>query len=179
MERKCLKVAFGYQARVGKDTAAEYLKNKHGGVTLSFAAALYDIMNYAQGVCNFQKEKDRQFLQYIGSEWARTKEPDVWVNIVVNKIKNLIQNDPGVNIYITDVRFPNEFDALEKLGFILVNLRRDDVSRMKNDNSLLNHEVALHISETALIPYTQQGKWHFTIQNSGTKEEFYSKLDLL
>ncbi len=105
-----LRFAFGYQARVGKDTAANYLKSLHGGTILSFAQAIYDIMYFAQRTCGFKEEKDRHFLQYIGTQWAREKEPDVWLNVVLRKIESLPKDEP---IYITDVRFPNEFDALE------------------------------------------------------------------
>lgn len=177
MEPKPLRLAFGYQARVGKDTAAAYLVKrdldlcaplKTRGIVKSFAKAIYDIMSYAQQRCGFQQEKDRHFLQYIGTQWARAKDPDVWLNVILREIES---QDPATPIFITDVRFPNEFDALEKLGFTMVNMRRD-VGRADFGNG-----STLHESETALIPYTQQGKWHVTINNNGTLEELYSRLD--
>jgi hypothetical protein len=171
--RKTTLIAFGYQARVGKDTAAEYLTKKNGGVTLSFAKAIYDIMAFAQETCGFPQEKDRHFLQYIGTQWARAKDADVWLNVVIRKIKSLLAEDPNRPIYITDVRFPNEFDALEALGFTMVNMRRD-VGRADFGNG-----STLHESETALIPYTEKGKWHTTIRNDGTLEELYCQLDFL
>lgn len=169
---KPLRLAFGYQARVGKDTAAAYLVLRSSkGVVKSFAKAIYDIMHYAQERCGFPQEKDRHFLQYIGTQWARAKDPDVWLNVVLREIDALA---PNVPIFITDVRFPNEFDALDARGFTMVNVRRDELVRAD-----LGGGSKLHESETALIPYTQQGKWHITIHNDGTLAEFYNKLDEL
>lgn len=176
--RTPFRLAFGYQARVGKDTAAEYLQKRdtdltstawNRTVTKSFAKAIYDIMSYAQQRCGFTQEKDRHFLQYIGTQWARAKDPDVWLNVVLREIDAL---HPQTHVFITDVRFPNEFDALEKRGFTMVNIRRD-TSAVMFGNGSVSHE-----SETALIPYTEQGKWHITIHNDGTLAEFYAKLDL-
>lgn len=166
-------LAFGYQARVGKDTAAAYLKTKNGGIILSFAKAIYDIMDFAQDTCGFQREKDRHFLQYIGTQWARQKDPDVWLNVVLRKIHDLQEKDSSLPIYITDLRFPNEFDALKTLGFTMINMRRD------KDRADFGNGSTLHESETALIPYTLEGKWDITINNDGTLDELYSKLDFL
>lgn len=168
---KPLRLAFGYQARVGKDTAAAYLVQRDGGKLMSFAKAIYDIMSYAQQRCGFPQEKDRHFLQYVGTQWARAKDPDVWLNVVLREIDS---TDPGMPIFITDVRFPNEFDALEARGFTMVNIRRDELVRAE-----LGGGSKLHESETALIPYTEQERWHHIINNDGTLENFYAKLDYL
>ena len=103
-------LAFGCEARVGKDTACDYVIKKlteDGIITsrLSFAGALYDILHYAQKTCGFKQSKDRKFLQWIGTEWARSQDPDVWVNIVKREIE---KTPTGVHVIVTDVRFPNE-----------------------------------------------------------------------
>jgi hypothetical protein len=187
MENRPLRLAFGYQARVGKDTAAEFLIKRlseqgHKCVIKSFSKAIYDIMYYAQKRCGFKEEKDRKFLQYIGTQWARDKDSNVWLNLVLKEIDEL---NPGTSVFVTDVRFPNEFDALEDRGFVMVNIRRDFSSldlhpHQRNEISSsenFGNGSQLHESETALIPYTQKGRWHVTIFNKGTLEEFYSELD--
>jgi hypothetical protein len=65
MTTQAPRFGFGFEARVGKDTAVEYLIKKHGGVRISFASPIYDILEYAQNVCGFEKVKDREFLQQI------------------------------------------------------------------------------------------------------------------
>ena len=78
------KIAFGGKMGVGKDFAVEYLRNRYSGNKLSFAKPIYDILNFAQKTCGFREEKDRQFLQFIGTEWARQKNPDIWVEKLHN-----------------------------------------------------------------------------------------------
>lgn len=151
-----MKIAFGCNARVGKNTAASYLASKHGGTILSFAGAIYDIMHYTQRICNFEETKDREFLRLVGM-WARSKNEDTWVNIVANKIGE-------GNYFISDLRFPNEYKKLKELGFLLVKIERDG-----------DAEVRKHESETALIGY----EWDVVIDNNGTLEEFYKQLDAL
>ena len=63
-----MKIAFGYKMGAGKDTAVDYLKQKYGGTHLSFAGPIYTILENAQHICGFPVEKDRQFLQFIGTE---------------------------------------------------------------------------------------------------------------
>jgi len=182
IERK--RFAFGSQARVGKDTAVDYLLEKYGGVKFSFAESIYDIMYYAQNKCNFKVEKDREFLQMIGT-WARKKNPDVWIDILVNKIKNLessqltelTSNNSNTSItpiYISDVRLPNEIEALKKLGFTLIKIERDERNEKNEREETKN--LLLHETETALLKYDE---WDYKIKNNGTLNEFYEKLDHL
>jgi hypothetical protein len=172
--RKGLRLAFGYEARVGKDTAVDYLISKHGGYRLSFAKALYDIMSAAQEICGLPKEKDRRFLQIVGTEWGRERDPNIWVNIVINQIRRLGKDE---NIYISDLRFPNEVDALRKEGFTLVHINRPEVTRLQTFSAENVGGSTQHASEVAL-----RGKEHlfdYRIENNGTLEEFLHRIDIL
>lgn len=166
-----LRFAFGYQARTGKDTAVEYLIEHYGGKRLSFASAIYDIMSYAQKICGFKEEKDRKFLQIVGTEWGRDKDPNVWVNVVMRKI---LGESTNANIYISDLRFPNEMKALKDAGFILILITRDEKNRLENFKNDAGGST-VHASETALRGYEDQ--FHYKIENNGTLQEFYEKLD--
>lgn len=155
-----MRIAFGYKAGSGKSTAVKYLISKYGGIEKSFAEPLYKILYYAQEICHFQKEKDRQFLQYIGTEWARKKEKNIWVNLLLESI--MYENG---NIFISDLRFRNEFDIIDKKGFVTVLIIRDNIQQLdhESENSLDGDDV----------------KWNYIIRNNGTLEEFYGKLDKL
>ena len=182
------RIVFGFEARVGKDTAVDYLIKKHGGIRISFAAPIYEILEYAQGVCDFEKIKDREFLQYIGTEWARKKDPDVWVNVARRRIE---QTPPDTPIFISDVRFPNEMAMLKSMGFVLVNITRDSATRLAAFNSEISKRdpktqvfentqtigSTTHASETALRGYDDA--WNIKIANNGRLEEFYTALDQL
>lgn len=175
--QKTPRIGFGYQARVGKDTAVDHLLKLHGGIRLSFAAPLYDIMYYAQDICNFPRQKDRGFLQYIGTEWARHQDPEVWVNIVRRKI---LAESPTTPIFISDVRFPNEINMLKSLGFTLVNVTRDENVRLDAFAAAPTSSSVgstAHASETALASFADV--WDRKIENNGTFREFFAKIEEL
>lgn len=153
-----MKIAFGCQARVGKDIACKYLQTKHGGVVLHFSDALYNILHFAQETCRFSIEKDVQFLQWVGM-WARSKNPAVWINTLLG---NVPKDD---NVYIGDLRFRNEFQALKDAGFTCIRIIRDDRPIDRDPN---------HASEIELLNYDS---WDYTIINNGTLQEFYDQLD--
>lgn len=166
-----LRIAFGCQARTGKSTAVDYLISQHEGVEMSFAGPLYNILHFAQRTCGFPEEKDRKFLQYIGTEWAREKNPNVWVDVLLRDVEEL---GPAHNVYVSDVRFPNELTALKKAGFKTVRLFRNDASV----DGTFGTGSRRHASETAMdnVPLTE---WDYVIENNGTVDEFYSQLDKL
>ena len=166
-----LRFGFGFEARVGKDSAAVFLIEKFGGVQLSFAKPLYDIQKYVQVRCGLPAEKDRRLLQILGTEWGRDKDPDIWVKLLLQEARALPKE---TNIYVTDVRFPNEIAALAKNGFILVHIERPEHIRL---NAFVSEAVGgstKHASETALKD--SAALWHVHILNDGTLEEFHTKL---
>ena len=159
-----VKIAFGGSMGSGKDTAVNYLSFKFPQNTrLSFADAIYDILKFAQKKCGFNEIKDRKFLQFIGTEWGRDIDENVWINIVLN-------THIPKNGFVSDVRFPNEFYALKNNGWICIKLLRDK----QKDRIGTGDEK--HSSETALdtIP---DSDWDYIIDNNGTLEDLCSNLD--
>ena len=62
----------------------------------------------------------REFLQYFGTEVCRKIKPNIWVDSCVNRI-----NQSGTELAIvSDVRFPNEVDAIQKAGGKVIRLTR-------------------------------------------------------
>lgn len=157
-----LKIAFGGKMGAGKDHAAQYLQHKYGGIIMKFADPLYDIMHHAQKICNFPIEKDRKFLQYIGTEWARGKDPDVWVNNLLTRVHKI-----DTTVYITDLRYPNELEALKANDWVCINLIRPHVSNREGTGSIF------HSSETSL----PDGGWDYIIHNTETIDNFNMRLD--
>jgi hypothetical protein len=147
----------------GKDTASDYLLQKYGGNKVSFAKPLYDILTYAQTIAGFTVEKDRMFLQWVGTEWGRNKNMDVWVNATM-------ENLPTGNIMLSDLRYVNEFKACKKRGIVCVKLVRNVSEDRKGSGT------KSHISETELdiIPVED---WDYIIENNGTKNQFLTKIE--
>lgn len=162
-----IKIAFGYKMGVGKDEACSYLVKKYGGDKISFASPLYDIQRYAQRICGFEEQKDRRFLQFIGTEWARKKNPDVWLDLAIKK-----SNSEG-NFFISDLRFANELYGLKKDGWVCVN-----ISRPKHSEERIGTGTATHDSEIAL-DNIRTDDWDYLLKNDGSLEDFHTKLDSL
>ena len=87
----------------------------------------------------------REFLQYFGTEICRSIHPSVWVNRTVKNI-DMEQSELAI---VTDVRFPEEVEAIKKLGGKVIRLTRN----VLNDN---------HESESVLDNYTG---WDAVIDN--------------
>ena len=150
-------IGLGNKARHGKNYAAKCMlahAAAHGvyGKEYGFADALKAYCRVAFGM----RKKDAPLLQYVGTDIFRKKDPDVWVRVLLDTIED---QQPDLAI-ITDVRFPNEANAVRAAGGKLVH-----VSRLNEDGS---HYVApdrdpLHLSETALDAYTFD--YHITAES--------------
>jgi hypothetical protein len=166
------KIAFGYKQRVGKDTACDYLVKQHGGAKLSFAEPIYAILNYAQETCRFEKGKDRRFLQYIGTEWARQIDSNVWINLLIDKLNK------NNHVFVSDLRFRNEMDALKAHGFTCINIiaegEEHDAFGVSRPTRGREQDVPRHQSNVDLDDCIS---WDYTIRNDSSIESFYVRLD--
>jgi hypothetical protein len=120
----------------------------------------------------------REFLQKLGTEAMRDGlHTNVWVNALFADYKakwvatgDAIEEDEVSlkkeypNWIITDMRFPNEMEAVEKRHGITIRVIRP-VKKSKNT-------TRLHPSETAL----DKAKFDYEIINDGTMEELVKKV---
>ena len=158
-----MKVAFGYKMGVGKDTCCNIMKKLYGGEIVSFAGPLYDILYYTQNICGFKKEKDRKFLQFVGTEWVRNIDEEVWIKILIDKTKNF------GNFFISDLRFKNELNYLKKNGWICIKIKRNSSEDRKNGGCLE------HIIENQLDKI-KDSEWDFIIDNNDSEEKLIMKI---
>jgi len=139
------------------------LIGKKGGVRKSFAAPLYDIQHYTHTRLGLKTKKDREFLQLVG-DWARKQNEHIFINVLLREI----DTETG-NVYVSDVRYPNEFFTLKNRGFTMVRLTRDN-RFVSADTSITSHS-----SENSLQDYP----WDVIIRNDGDLYELYAELDQL
>ena len=160
---KPYRIAFGHQARVGKDSACNYLSSKfQNSIIIRFASPVYNIAEQIQMQLNKSLEKNPRLLQLIGLGLREVYGDDIWSSQVESQIQSLTTQ----NIFIPDLRFKNEADMLKKHGFLLVKIIRK------------NREIdrdPRHKSEIDLEDYP----FDLVIENDGTINEFYNKLDKL
>lgn len=99
----------------------------------------------------------RDFLQKLGTDAIRNGlHENAWVNALVANAKRELSENPNKWVIVTDVRFPNEAEAIRNMGGAVVRIVRPGVS-----------PVNAHISETALDDYD----FDLYVQNDGTEED--------
>lgn len=98
----------------------------------------------------------RKTLQYWGTEVRRTQDPDYWVKKCLQLTYSYLAE--GKSVYITDVRFPNEADAVQDVYGKVIRLNVSpevQESRIKQrDGLIVSDDARNHPSETALDDYT-------------------------
>ena len=162
-----IRIAFAEQMRSGKDTSADYIKEKHliKAKTFSFAEPLYDLLYLVQSNLNLPQEKNREFLQYIGS-WGRAQNSNIWIDKLMSKI---LWTPPDINIIITDARYLNELQRLKQEKFIIIKLEADEKIRIERGASNLGH-----ISELEFDLFTE---YDYIVKNNLSFEQLYNELD--
>lgn len=111
----------------------------------------------------------REILQKIGESFRKEISPDIWVNSLFSSYDSLNYRERSgdiikPNLIITDVRMPNEAQAIKNRGGILIKINKE--TGYKDS----------HISETALDDYDG---WDYVIDNNGTLEELIDKVEEL
>lgn len=169
----------GY-ARAGKDTAANIIAKELGFKRVGFADALKDLAlrinpslpvehNGSAGThyplaslvrqYGWEAAKGfpsvRQYLQILGTEACRESlGQDVWV-------ETLFRRETAPRLVISDVRFPNELQAIRDRGGIVLRINRP-----------FHGAANAHASETAL----DSADFDVVIENDGTLEDLREKV---
>jgi len=141
MQQGRLRVAFAGRSGSGKTTAAEFLQHECGGVFLSFAYPIKRLLRHALVDFGFMgpvavefvdlhREHERRFLQFVGTEWARRKDPDVFVKLMQSHIDRC--DDPC--LIVDDVRFANEAAMLRRNGFRIFRIHRPGQTASKHES---------------------------------------------
>ena len=143
-----LRIAFAGKTHAGKTTSANYLLRAYGFTKISFTGKLIE---FAHEFFPDRFEKGKKPLESIQALREKIQEidPDAWVKYVLRKIETLPKD---ADIVIDDLHFPNEYNAIKLLGFLVVRL---DPS---NEDGL---------------PYD------VLLENDGKVEDLYHKLDAL
>jgi hypothetical protein len=161
----------------GKDTMADYLVSRYGFTKMTYADGLKkacrELFMFSEEQCSSPRLKEvtdprwgispRTAFQMVGTDWVRKQfRQDFWVQRMRFHLEEEIRKNPSVRIVISDVRFENEKDLLqEKNGFVC------GVHRFSRHQD--NHE-----SETGTDGFFPT---LFLLDNNGTVQEFYEKID--
>lgn len=193
----------------GKDTAADYLVNFHGFRRDSFAGTLKDAVAAVFGwdrvllegrtkeAREWREQVDpwwskrlgmphltpRWILQYWGTDVCRKHfHDDIWIASLENKMSKTKDN-----IVISDVRFPNEINAIHNAGGTVIRIKRGPEPEWFQDAINANEgrsnmswlisktrleSLGIHASETSWVG----GDIDAVISNDGTIDELFSAI---
>lgn len=191
----------------GKDTVAEYIINNKidrlTHVKFAYADELKAILFH--GGWNGKKDlAGRKLLQEVGGAFRKYNE-DTWVNLVFDKILNVIalptNTNHDINILITDCRYINElYGMIQKLSslphigknvnyyWIYVDGVNHDPNREMDKDTLSSQsetELAGNINSLLHSNVTKLDLGNNAIlnieyiENNGTITELYDKIDLM
>ena len=145
-------IAFKGRGGSGKSTAAAMLIDQ-GYTKTSFAEpmrrmleaigvereAMTDTERKEAPLGVLSGKSPRVALQTLGTEWGRELDPNFWVNLWGIKAAGILAL--GQNVVLDDCRFPNEAEAIRKLGGYVVEIVGD-----KDEVATVG--IAGHASET-------------------------------
>ena len=204
----------------GKDTAATYLTQVHGWRRLSFAGPLKDalaaIFGWPRDLLEGHTAQSRWWrdqvdtwwaqrlgipsltprwvLQYTGTDVLRKHfHNDIWIAALERQVTASLNS--GVNVVISDCRFPNELEMIRNQGGKLIEVRRGacaDTLPWAECAGRQNLESVSGLAELTqrgqvmevLYPQVHPSEWSWVglpvdqvIDNSGTVQQLHQVLD--
>jgi hypothetical protein len=185
----------------GKDTAADYLVNFHEFRRDSFAAPLKDavatIFGWDRELLEGRTKESREWRECADEWWSerlgrvvtprhtlqlwgtevgrRAYHDDIWVASLENRIRKSKDN-----IVITDCRFPNEIEAIQKAGGKVFRIRRgDDPIWVQDAIAYLEFPVD---KPPPTLPHASEWSWMASqmdavIYNDGTIQDLYNNIE--
>ncbi len=165
-----LRLAISGKMLSGKSLVAAHLVKRHGFKEIAFADK---IKGLADDLFVARKVKDRLLLVEFG-ERMRGIDAQVWIRAILRAIPTT------GDVVVSDLRFPAEFDALTRLGFVMVRTvtDRDWQESMMNDiYPGMPHILLDDYTETALDHHP----FPWEIHNEGPVplEDVYASVDTM
>ena len=179
-------------AGTGKDSAIEYIKYcpyikpvyklaladpiREIGKIFGFSSKQMADRGLKETVDPYWGFSPRTFMQKVGTEMFRNcLREDIWIKLLEKRINDLKNGRdfskepvqtiaPLSMIFITDVRFPNEAEAIKKLGGYIIKIRREGFS--KSDENLHPSEKFIESMPADYVienkyPDAQTWSWEF------------------
>lgn len=169
-------IAFTGKMGAGKTTAMEYMQyvlDDLGATNmeLKFAGKLYELQTVIYNTLGRKVEgaKDRELLQFIGTEWGRKKfGPSIWVDLWKERVEQFPRSVVIVN---DDCRFDNEAETVREMGGIIVEIVASEETRAARIPLINTGHSSENGISANLVTYQ--------IDNNGTDAELRNQIEEL
>lgn len=169
MEKENIKIGLIGKGGTGKDLVADYLVNDFNFSKLTFSDGLYEICRNYFGM----EKKNRKLLQDVGVA-MRSVDVDVFVK------KTLRDVDILKYVVVTDVRHPNEYQALKDKGFKMVKVEcpiEERIRRIeKRDNLKIDDHEYDRLENSPIEKYMDSFEVDYVLDNSSSIEDVYERI---
>lgn len=172
--------------RSGKDSVGKLLVNKYGFRRFAFGDSIYELcLEYFPE--RMEAGKDRPLLQGVGQD-LRKYDPDIWVRKTFNKIKQALDfaafsaainaDEEWPNIVVTDLRQPNEYEALRAAGYTIIRVNASLEARQRRAEAagdVFSPEDMQHDTESHYASFDVD----YELQNDGDLDQLAEQVDYM
>ena len=180
-------IAFGHRRRTGKDQAAKFLTTilkqncpKMNVRKTSFAWKLKDVCHQLWGWAGLREpvyyENHPETREYMLPEIGKTPR-QIWIEFGTPAVREIVYDGTWVQyclrantdadiLIITDLRFPNEFQEIKKLGGNCIKVYRESAP------------ISDDVADTALA-HMPDSEWDQIVHNDGSLKDLYSLMESL
>jgi hypothetical protein len=171
-------IGFNGKMFAGKSVAIDALKanTKKDVENFKFAQPLYDIQEFMYSRIGqpIPYPKDRKLLQWLGTEWGREKDTNLWVNIWKQEVGEYLERSPTAIATCDDCRFDNEAAIIKGMGGIIVQITAPEATRTARAKEL-GMTIVNHASENGI----SEKYVDYIIENDTTAQDLYTKVEAL
>jgi dephospho-CoA kinase len=174
-----MKLVVGVSGKIGsgKSEIGKYLSENHGASEHRFSQILFDVLK------RLHIPPEREALQRLGATLRSSFDPEV----LVNAFKADLEDDPADVVVVDGIRYQNEVEMLR--GFPNNTLIFVDAppkvryERIKKRGEKGEHNITFEEFKESEARETERylpevsKKADYVLDNAGTKEELYKKID--
>lgn len=148
-------------------TSRKCINVKFAGTLYSMQEKLYEMIKRP-----VPKPKDRKLLQWLGTEWGREIDPNLWVNLWKREVEETLRVVPECIVTADDCRFDNEAEIVKSLGGVIIRVNAP-LAHREARAAALGMQLVAHASEAGISDRYVD----ITLDNGSDEESMYLKME--